>query len=199
MELGVGLERCIEGHLIGEAQLVHDGQHLSLVAGDFVEADLVDLRGGFIQRGGLADAEGVVGSAVGQGRDAGIGAAVGDVGYGEELGESLVGGENLCGDGFEEVPGDALAVCGGDGRGDFFQRQREWAVGGLLGGNLLGLDEGLLHKELRRRAVVVQAGLQVGHDLREGDGNLVEACDVVVVVGGVVEGGVRGELGQVEL
>ena len=47
--------------------------------------------------------------------------------------------------------------------------------------------------------MVVQAGLQVGHDLREGDGNFVEACDVVVVVVGVVEGGVRGELGQVEL
>lgn len=45
-------------------------------------------RGGFIQRGGLADAEGVVGVAVGQCRDAGIDAAVRDVGDGEELGEA---------------------------------------------------------------------------------------------------------------
>ena len=81
---------------------MHDGQHLGLIASDFVKADLVNLRGGFIQRGGLADAEGIVGVAVGQGRDAGVGAAVGDVGDGEELGETLVGGENVVGDGVED-------------------------------------------------------------------------------------------------
>ena len=94
---------------------------------------------------------------------------------------------------------DALPVFRADGRGEIFERQGEGAVGGLLRGDGLGLFEGLLHEELRRRAVVVQAGLQVGHDLREGGGNLGEARDVVVVVVTGVEGGVGGELGQVEL
>ena len=159
----------------------------------------MNLRGGLIQRGGLADAEGVVGVAVGQRRDAGIGAAVRDVGDGEELGEALVGGKDLGGDGVEDGFRDALPVFRADGRGEIFERQGEGAVGGLLGGDGLGLGEGLLHEELRRRAAVVQAGLQVGHDLREGDGNFGEARDVAVVVFSGVEGGVRGELGQVEL
>jgi hypothetical protein len=64
---------------------MHDGKHLCLIAFDLVETDLVDLCGRLIQGGGLADAEGVVGFAVGQGRDAGVGAAVRNIGDSEEI------------------------------------------------------------------------------------------------------------------
>ncbi len=199
MLLGVGLERGGEGLEVGEAELMDDGEELGLVALDLVEADLVDLGGGLVGGGALADEEGVVGVAVGEGPDAGVFAAGGNVGVGEEFGEALVGGQDLRRDGVKHGSGDALLVFGADGRGEFFQGLGERSVGGLLRGDGLGLGEDLFHEVLRRGAVVVDAGLHVGHGLGEVGGNFGEAGDVVVVVVGGVEGGVLDELGQVNL
>ena len=55
MHFGVGLEAGAEGGQIGESQLLGDGQHLRLVALDFVETDLVNLVGCQIGGGGAAD------------------------------------------------------------------------------------------------------------------------------------------------
>ena len=66
MLLRIGLQRRIEALQIGEAQLMHNRQHLGLVPLHLVETDLVNLRRGLIQRRALADAEGIVGIAIRQ-------------------------------------------------------------------------------------------------------------------------------------
>ncbi len=83
--------------------------------------------------------------------------------------------------------------------GNFLSGRAKGVSSGFCAAMALRLGEDFFHEVLRRRAVVVEAGLHVGHGLGEGEGDFAEAGDVVVVVVGGVEGGVLGELGQVEL
>ena len=82
-----------------EAELLRDGQHLGFVLLHFVEADLVNLVGGEVGRGGALDQELVVLCAVGERRDAGLGAAGGNVADLKEACEARVGRKNFLADG----------------------------------------------------------------------------------------------------
>ena len=56
MQLGIGLEAGAEARQILKAELLRDGEHLGFVALHFVQADLVNLRGGQVGGGGAANA-----------------------------------------------------------------------------------------------------------------------------------------------
>ena len=118
---------------IGEAELLRDGQHFGFVFLDFVEADLVNLRGGQVGRGGAADEELVILCAVGQRRDAGLVATGGNVADLEEAGEAHVGGQDFFGDGGEHFGLDALLLGRRRWRrGKLLERQGERRVFGFL-------------------------------------------------------------------
>ncbi len=65
MEFGIGVDGGAECGDVGVAKLFRDHEHVSFVAGDFVFADFVDLRGSEVGGGALLDAKGVVRVAVG--------------------------------------------------------------------------------------------------------------------------------------
>ena len=84
VQFGIGGDGSAQGGEILKAELLRDDQHLGFVALDLVEPELVDGSGREVGGGALADEEGVVLVSVGQGPEAGIGAAGGDVRRGEK-------------------------------------------------------------------------------------------------------------------
>ena len=87
-----------------------DGQHLGFVLIHFVQADLVNLRGGQVGGRGALDQELVVLCAVGQGGDAGLVAAGGNVADFKEAREAHVGRQHFFCDGIEHLRLDALLL-----------------------------------------------------------------------------------------
>ena len=182
VQLGIGVDGGAESGDVGVAELLRDDEHVGFVGGDLVFADLVDLRRGQVGGGALLHAEGVVRVAIGQGPDAGVGAASGNVSGLEKSREALVRGIDLLGDGGEDFVVNAGLVGGGDGAGEFFEGLGEGTVFGFLREERVDLDEDFFEQIFRRHALVVDAGEHVVGDLAEGDGDFVEARDVVVVV-----------------
>jgi hypothetical protein len=76
VQLGIGIDRCIETLQIAVTQPLRDHQHRGLSALDLVEADLVNLVRRHVERGISPDAESEVGIAIGNRPDAGLGATV---------------------------------------------------------------------------------------------------------------------------
>ena len=66
MLLRIRLQRRAKALQVGEAQLLHDRQHLRLVALHLIQPDLVNLRGGLVQRRALPNPERVVSIAIRQ-------------------------------------------------------------------------------------------------------------------------------------
>jgi hypothetical protein len=95
VQLGIGLQAFAEALQILEAELLRDGQHLGFVFLHFVQSDLVNLLGGQVGGRGLLDQKLVVLFSVGQGIDAGLGAARGNVAHLKETREARVGGQHL--------------------------------------------------------------------------------------------------------
>ena len=199
MLLRIRLQRSREGLQVGEAKLVHDAEHLRLVALHLVQADLVDLRRRLVQRRALAHQEGIVRVAVRQRPDTRLLAAVGNVRAGEKFREVLVRRQHLRGNRVQHILGNAFLVGGRNRRGKHLQRQRERAVGRFLRRDPLRLRQHLLHQILGRRALVVGAGLHVRHNLRERVRDLAQPRNVVVVIVGRIERGVLRQLRQVKL
>ena len=108
-----------------EAEFLRDGEHLGFVLLHFVEADLVNLVRCEVGCGGALDEELVVLFAVRERRDAGIGAAGGNVGDLEEAGEARVRRQNFLGERVEHLGLDARLLGSGDGCRELFERERE--------------------------------------------------------------------------
>ena len=190
--LGVVLDGVAEAGEVFVAGLVGDVGHLGGDALDFVEADLMDLRGSEVGGGLLADGDFVAVLAVGEGGDADGGAAVGGVVGGDEGGEGAVGGRDVSGDDLLDGGGEALAVGFREAGGHFLDGVEEGAGGGDFG----GLRGYFFEDEARRHEVVFHAEAEDFGGLGEDSGDLVEAGYVVLVVLDGVEGDGVGEVGE---
>ena len=185
---GIGLEAIVAGDRLVEraqvckAELLREGEHGGFVLRNLMDGELVHLlrseRGG----GALSDEEGVVSVSGGDGPEARVGAACGDVGSAEEEAEAQVGGLDLGADNGEDFVADEFTVGGGDGSRETLERRGVGRVGGL--GVCDGVDqrEHLLDGGLRGDTAFLNAeGGGVG-GLLDGGRQLAEAGCVVVVV-----------------
>ncbi len=130
----------------------------------------------------LLDQELVILCSVGQGIDAGLGAACWNVAHFKKAREARVGGQVFFGDYVEHFGLDALLLGGGNRGGKVFERQGQRRVFGLLVGQLLHLVEGFLEQILRRHASVFHADRHVFGNLCKGRGQRVQARDPIVVI-----------------
>src|SRR6187402_666986 len=110
VQLGIRFDGGVEGFEIVETHLLRDDEHGGLVTLYFFQADLVNLVGGLVGRCALPDTEGVIGVAIGYGRDAGFSAALGNVLSREELREVLIAGKNYGGDGVHHLVMNTLLL-----------------------------------------------------------------------------------------
>jgi len=99
MKPGIALEAGAKTSQIGKAQLPRDGQHLHLVALDLIQANLMNLFGGQVSGGGVADEELIVFRAVGQPVHARLGAPSRNISDLQEARKAQIGGQNFLGDG----------------------------------------------------------------------------------------------------
>jgi hypothetical protein len=125
LELGIGLEAGAEAGQILKAEFLRDDEHLRFVTLHFVQADLVNLGCGQVGGGGAAQLEGVVLCAVGERRDAGLGAAGGNVADLKKAGKAQIGRQDFFCDSVQRFCLDALLLGGRDRGRKTFERQRQ--------------------------------------------------------------------------
>ncbi len=151
MLLRIRLQRRVEALQIGEAQLLHNRQHLRLVPLHLVEPDLVNLRCRLVQRRALPDPKRIIGIAIRQRPDARILASLRNVIQLQKLREPLVRRQHIGRDRLQQLvrrcasapPRSPLA-------GNFFSGSGKRAVLRLLIGQRLHLHQYLFH-QIRRR------------------------------------------------
>ena len=150
-------------------------QHLGFDFRHALQAELVNLVGGEIGGGLVADGEAIARFSVGQSPDAGIEASVRSVIVAHELGEFRVGGRDFIFYRGFDLLAQLLAVGFGDGIGKLAQRLSERTLVERVVGNLLRLAGNFFEQILRRHAVVAQSVAHVSHGLVEHARNLVQA------------------------
>ena len=166
--------------------------HLGGDAGDFVEAEGVDLVGREVGGGAAEDVVLVALCAVGQRGDGEGGAAVRGVVRGDEGGEGAVGGDDVLVDGVGDLGGEALLVFSGDAGGVLLR----WDEEGVGVDDAVALAGDFFEQEADGHEVVFHAGAEDLGGLGEDAGNLVEARDVVLVVLDGVEGHAERKVGE---
>ena len=128
----------------------------------------------------------------GQGGDAGLRTAGGNIADLKEARKAHVGRLHLFGDCIQHLSLDASLLVSLDDGGKALERQREGRVLGLLAGKLFHLFQRLGQKIGRRHAMVRHADGYIGGYLVKGAWDRVQAGDPVVVV---LDGG-EAELGR---
>src|ERR1700733_3108230 len=189
---GIGFERGAEGRKIGEALFFGDRSHLCLDPLDLAETELVDLLCLHVSGGPRINVVFVALLAFWQGGNGKTCAAPGRVLRAQESREGLVGGDNIRLDGIADLLGQTLLIFSRNARRILFGREKK----GVGVNDSLTLHRELLYEETHRHEVVLHAGAKHFGGLAQHARNLVETCDVVLVVLDGIEGNGKGKVGK---
>src|SRR5258708_21762168 len=182
MLLWIRLQGRAEALQIGETQLMHNRQHLRLVALHLIQPNLVNLSGGFFQRRALPYPVRIVGIAIRQSPRSRVLASLRHILHLQKLCESLIVRQHLRPNRLQQLIRNPTLGRGIYGLWNLLQGQRKRTIRRLLVRQCLCLRHYLLKQILRRHPPLVYTQLHVGRDLREGRRNLFQPSDIVVVV-----------------